>query len=142
MFELLLFSDGKYISDFNGGKATVTIPYELKDGQTVQTIVVYFMDNNGKLYERETSYDIKNKCITFITPHFSKYVICDKSDNITVNLNNSSSPSTPLNQSTNNNSFTSGKYNPSTGSSDFVSAMTLVATLSLGGFIVLSKKKK
>lgn len=132
--ELLLVSDGKVISDFEGGNATVTIPYELKDGEAAEGLVVYFLDNDGKLYECETSYDAANKCITFITTHFSKYVVSYDADKAASSISNNSTSTTS--------SSSSNKYNPTTGSSNMVSVMALAATLSLGGLVVLGRKKR
>ena len=132
--ELLLLSDGKVISDFEGGNATVTIPYELKDGEAAEGLVVYFLDNDGKLYECETSYDAANKCITFITTHFSKYVVGYDADKAVTSVSN--------NSISNTGSSGSDKYNPTTGASNMVSVMALAATLSLGGLVALGRKKK
>lgn len=134
VIELLLVSDGKVISDFEGGNATVTIPYELKDGETAEGLVVYFLDNDGKLYECETSYDAANKCITFITSHFSKYVVCYDADKAASSISNNITSTTG--------SSSSDKYNPTTGTSNMVSVMALAATLSLGGLVVLGRKKR
>ena len=132
--ELLLLSDGKVISDFEGGNATVTIPYELKDGEAAEGLVVYFLDNDGKLYECETSYDAANKCITFITTHFSKYVVGYDADKAASSVSN--------NSISNTGSSGSDKYNPTTGASNMVSVMALAATLSLGGLVALGRKKR
>ena len=132
--ELLLLSDGKVISDFEGGNATVTIPYELKDGEAAEGLVVYFLDNDGKLYECETSYDAANKCITFITTHFSKYVVGYDADKAVTSVSN--------NSISNTGSSGSDKYNPTTGASNMVSVMALAATLSLGGLVALGRKKR
>lgn len=132
--ELLLVSDGKVISDFEGGNATVTIPYELKDGEAAEGLVVYFLDNDGKLYECKTSYDAANKCITFITTHFSKYVVGYDADKAASSVSN--------NSISNTGSSGSDKYNPTTGASNMVSVMALAATLSLGGLVALGRKKR
>lgn len=132
--ELLLVSDGKVISDFEGGNATVTIPYELKDGETAKGLVVYFLDNDGKLYECKTSYDAANKCITFITTHFSKYVVGYDADKAASSVSN--------NSISNAGSSGSDKYNPTTGASNMVSVMALAATFSLGGLVALGRKKR
>ena len=132
--ELLLLSDGKVISDFEGGNATVTIPYELKDGEAAEGLVVYFLDNDGKLYECETSYDAANKCITFITTHFSKYVVGYDADKAASSVSN--------NSTSNTDSSGSDKYNPTTGASNMVSVMALAAILSLGGLVALGRKKR
>ena len=64
---------GQRISDFKGGSATVKIPYTLKDGQTAQGLVVWYVANDGTKTQVPATYDGKN--VVFTVPHFSNYVI-------------------------------------------------------------------
>jgi hypothetical protein len=73
VLDAYLTSGGKRISDFNGGSATVKIPYTLKDGQTAQGIVVWYVAADGTRSQVPASYDGKN--VVFTVPHFSNYVI-------------------------------------------------------------------
>ena len=66
-------SNGQRISDFKGGSATLSVPYTLKDGQTAQGIVVWYVANDGTRTQVDASYDGKN--VVFSVPHFSNYVI-------------------------------------------------------------------
>lgn len=66
-------SNGKRISDFKGGKATVTVSYELKDGQVGRGIVVWYVADNGEKTEVPAAYS--NKEVSFTVEHFSNYVI-------------------------------------------------------------------
>ena len=61
------------ISDFKVGSATLSVPYTLKDGQTAQGIVVWYVANDGTRTQVDASYDGKN--VVFSVPHFSNYVI-------------------------------------------------------------------
>ena len=73
VLDAYLTSGGKRISDFNGGSATVKIPYTLKDGQTAQGLVVWYVATDGTRSQVPASYDGKN--VVFTVPHFSNYVI-------------------------------------------------------------------
>ncbi|MCL2148076.1 MAG: Ig-like domain-containing protein, partial [Methanomassiliicoccaceae archaeon] len=65
---------GAVVSQLNGS-ATVTIPYELKAGQDPSKLVVWYLDDNGGVTEYPCTYDPVNKAVTFVTDHFSYYVV-------------------------------------------------------------------
>jgi hypothetical protein len=73
VLDAYLTSGGKRISDFNGGSATVKIPYTLKEGQTAQGIVVWYVASDGTRSQVPATYDGEN--VVFTVPHFSNYVI-------------------------------------------------------------------
>ena len=75
------------ISDFKGGKAVVSVPYELKEGQIPESITTNHLDENGLLTPMETSYDAASKAVSFVTSHFSKYVISAVNENDAIVLN-------------------------------------------------------
>lgn len=75
VFDLSFKSGNTTISDFDGGRVTITLPYTLKSGQTAAGIVVWYMDNNGNLTACDTTYNTSRREVTFTTTHFSKYVI-------------------------------------------------------------------
>jgi hypothetical protein len=75
VYDLSVMSGGKLISSFNGGKVNVSIPYELKTGETAENLTVWYMADNGSLTEINCTYDAKNKAVTFVVDHFSKYII-------------------------------------------------------------------
>lgn len=75
VFDLSFKSGSTSISDFDGGRVSVTLPYTLKSGQTADGIVVWYMDNNGNLTACDTTYSTSRGEVTFTTAHFSKYVI-------------------------------------------------------------------
>ena len=75
IIKVTLTSGGKTISDFNGGNASITIPYERKDNGKTPT--VYFLDDSGRLTRMQTNYDPTTKTVTFVTPHFSEYVVAE-----------------------------------------------------------------
>ena len=75
VYEITLTSGSVTISDLGGGLASVTLPYAAEDGQKPECIVVYYMAEDGALTPCETTYHAVDKTVTFVTGHFSKYVI-------------------------------------------------------------------
>lgn len=73
--ELTLQSGGVVIAGFQTGNATITMPYTLAQGQQADGIVVWYLDEEGKTTACQTSYDEASGKVTFVTPHFSKYVV-------------------------------------------------------------------
>lgn len=73
--ELTLQCNGAVISDFRQGNATITIPHTLAQGQQAEGVVVWYLDEEGGTTACQTSYDEAAGEVTFVTPHFSRYVI-------------------------------------------------------------------
>ncbi|EFB75294.1 hypothetical protein [Subdoligranulum variabile] len=73
--ELTLRSNDVLISDFQSGQARVTVPHTLQEGQEAAGVVVWYVDDAGATTACETSYDETAAAVTFVTPHFSKYII-------------------------------------------------------------------
>ena len=59
-----------------GGKVAVTLPYVLK-GTNGSDVKIYHVDDNGTLTEMVCSYSNGN--VTFVTDHFSYFVVSEKS---------------------------------------------------------------
>jgi hypothetical protein len=75
-FELLVMSGGIAITDFKGGKVTISLPYTLKSGEKAEKLAVNRVAEDGtKSAITPTTYDAVNKLITFVLTRFSKYVI-------------------------------------------------------------------
>ena len=75
VLELTLQCNGVEISDFQQGNVTVTVPHALARGQQAQGVVVWYLDEEGNTTVCQTSYDEAAGTVTFLTPHFSRYVI-------------------------------------------------------------------
>ena len=56
-----------------GGEVTVTIPYTLSEGEDPESIVVFYVDDDGILHAMPTTYE--NGVVSFTTDHFSYYTI-------------------------------------------------------------------
>jgi len=68
-----IFSDGQYIGDFKGGKATVMLPFTPEEGKAAEDYKVYFIGEDGTLEEVMAEY--VDGHMVFTTAHFSDYVI-------------------------------------------------------------------
>jgi hypothetical protein len=75
VYDLTVMSGGNLISSFNGGRVNVSIPYEVKTGQSSDDLTVWYMADDGNLTEIKCTYDEKTKSVTFVVDHFSKYII-------------------------------------------------------------------
>ena len=73
VYDAYITSNGQRISDFKGGKATVTVPYELKAEQRAAGVTVWYVADNGNTTEMPSTYDGKE--VKFTVEHFSNYVI-------------------------------------------------------------------
>ncbi len=68
-------SSGTTIIHDLGGNVTVTMPYELKDGEKSSDIVIWYLDDSGNVTEIHATYNETTKTVSFTTTHFSYYVI-------------------------------------------------------------------
>lgn len=75
VYDLTITSGGKTISSFNGGHATVSIPYTLTAGENPHAIVIWYLSDSGKLAGMQGHYDAATKTVVFVTPHFSSFVV-------------------------------------------------------------------
>ncbi len=71
-FEYLV--NGSDVSDL-GGKATVSIPYVLRDGESAKDLKVCCVDYKGNTEEFACKYDSSTGMATFETTHFSVYFV-------------------------------------------------------------------
>jgi hypothetical protein len=75
VFDLTVKNNGKSVSDFNGGHATITVPYTLKQGENPNAVVVYYLTDDGTLQTVRGHYDDAKKAVVFKTTHFTKFMI-------------------------------------------------------------------
>lgn len=73
VYELTLTVAGKAIKSFNGGTATVSIPFTPAAGTKGSNYAVLYIPSAGAIERMTTSY--KNDVLTFTTGHFSTYVV-------------------------------------------------------------------
>ncbi|MFD0681135.1 MULTISPECIES: metallophosphoesterase [unclassified Paenibacillus] len=75
VFDFTVTSGSDKISNFDGGYATVVVPYTLKAGESANAIVVYYLDNNGKLETVMGRFDAVTGTVKMTLSHFSRFVI-------------------------------------------------------------------
>ena len=76
-----IFSDGQYIGDFKGGKATIKLPFHPAEGKNGKDHAVYFVADNGETTKVPSEF--VDGHMIFTTSHFSDYVIVYEGDVIT-----------------------------------------------------------
>jgi len=82
ILDLNLSHEDGTISDFEEGKVTIKLSYELKDpGKKPH---VYYVDSEGRKHLVECEYDAETKELTFNTNHFSLYEVEEKEPDVTV----------------------------------------------------------
>ncbi len=75
VYDISIKAGDAYISDFDGGLLTLSIPYTLKEGEEPSGIVVWYVDDYGNIKKVSTMYDVKTKHVIFTTNHLSLYAI-------------------------------------------------------------------
>jgi hypothetical protein len=75
VFDFSVTSGDKTISQF-GGDVLVSVPYTLKEGEDTNAIVIYYINDSGKLeIVSNCIYDSATGRISFSTRHFSQYAV-------------------------------------------------------------------
>ena len=74
VFDLRVMEAGKTFSALRGN-VTVTLPYTLKAGEDPSKVKVYYVDDNGVLNEYVTQYDAATGTVSFVTDHFSYWMV-------------------------------------------------------------------
>ena len=76
VYDLAVLSGGKTISDFGGGTVTVSIPYTPAANEDSNSIVIYYISNQGELVSIPNCiYDPASGTVSFKTSHFSTYAV-------------------------------------------------------------------
>ena len=73
VLDAYLTANGERISDFEGGSATVRIPYALPEGRTAAGLVVWYVADDGTRTQVPATFDGEN--VVFAVSHFSNYVV-------------------------------------------------------------------
>lgn len=80
VFDIEVSSGSTNITNFNGGKVTVSIPYTLAPGENPHTLIVYYIRDDGK-FQKVPNCSYADGKVTFVTTHFSKYAIANTKAN-------------------------------------------------------------
>lgn len=81
------------ITEFGGGKVTISVPFEVPQGKSGSDFYVAYVADDGTITEMPTTY--KDGVLTFQTTHFSSYVVLDSSSE-TDDTNTSTGDNTPI----------------------------------------------
>ncbi len=85
VYDITLKSGSSFISDFNGGSVTVSLPYTLTAGQEPAGVVVCFLDDSGNITPCMTLYDTDRKRAVFTAAHLSLYFVSYDPSKIWIN---------------------------------------------------------
>lgn len=75
VYDLKVMGESGAITSFNGGTATVSVPYDLKPGESPEQVAVYYIDSAGNFVKMNCVYDPITKTAKFATDHFSYYAV-------------------------------------------------------------------
>ena len=67
-------ANGQPVSNFGGGLITVTLPYELQEGDDINSIDIWYITDDGQT-QRVSNAVYSNGFVTFQTGHFSYYTV-------------------------------------------------------------------
>lgn len=75
VYDFSVRSGDKAITEF-GGRVTVSIPYTPKDGEDINSIVIYYINSDGELeIISNCKFDPVSGMVSFTTDHFSQYAV-------------------------------------------------------------------
>lgn len=63
------------VSSFGDGNATVTLPYTLRPGENPNSVIIYYLSDDGRLSTMKGHFDKATNTVKFRTNHFSKFII-------------------------------------------------------------------
>jgi hypothetical protein len=74
-YEFLVIAGNKEISIFGKEGVKINLPYMLRPGEDMNSILVYHIDNTEKPQKTRSNYNPLTKTVDFVTDHFSTYAI-------------------------------------------------------------------
>lgn len=120
ILNLEAFTGETKITEFGGGKVTVSVPFELPVGKTGTDYYVAYVAEDGTITAMPTTYS--DGILTFETTHFSSYVVLE---NKTVTPEPTPDPS-----------------NPQTGDNSPLFLLVMVMVVSIAGMTVCFTKRR
>ena len=75
VFEINIHADDQKVTSFNGKTITISLPYELKEGEDPNNIVIYHLKDDGTVEKMNGYYDKESKQFIFKTNHLSMFFI-------------------------------------------------------------------
>lgn len=136
ILNLEAFAGETKITDFGGGKVTVSVPFELPEGKAGTDYYVAYVAADGTVTAMPTTY--ADGVLTFETTHFSNYVVLE---NVTVN------PPTDDTTGPNENppadtTPEADPDNPKTGDNSHLLLFVVLMVVSAAALVVCTTKRK
>lgn len=75
VYDLNVYAGQHAVSHFGGNQAKVSIPYSLLPGEDANSIIVYYVNEEGQLETIRGNYAAATRTVNFATTHFSQYII-------------------------------------------------------------------
>lgn len=76
LYDLVISSNNKNITTFGDGKLIASLPYTLKENEKAENVVIYHVDETGKLnLIIDSKYIASEKRVEFTTTHLSYYAV-------------------------------------------------------------------
>lgn len=75
VFDFTVTAGTTKVSHFGDGEVQVSMPYTLQPGESASALVVYYIDDSGKLSTVRGNYNPQTKAVVFKTSHFSTYAL-------------------------------------------------------------------
>ena len=120
ILNLEAFAGETKITEFGGGKVTVSVPFELPEGMTGTDYYVAYVADDGTITAMPTTY--ADGVLSFETTHFSNYVVLE---NVTVTPQPTPDPS-----------------NPQTGDNSHLMLFVVLMVVSAAGLTVCLTKRR
>ena len=73
IYNFTIEGENGFISDFQNNYITITLPYELSEGEDVDSIAIWFINDKGEVEAIKATYNAGY--VTFQTNHFSSYTV-------------------------------------------------------------------
>lgn len=118
ILNLEAFAGETKITEFGGGKVTVSVPFELPEGKTGTDYYVAYVAEDGNITAMPTTY--ADGVLTFETTHFSSYVVLE---------NKTTAPE-------------AAPSNPQTGDNSPLFLLVMVMVVSIAGMTVCFTKRR
>jgi hypothetical protein len=74
VYDFTLMAGDTQISNFDG-KAAISVPYTLKNGENPHAVVIYYISDSGELKTVRGKYNAETGTVDFTATHFSVYAV-------------------------------------------------------------------
>ena len=75
VYDFTVMNGTEQVSMFGGGHATISVPYQLQPGENPNSVVVFYLKDDGSLETVRGHYNASSGAVVFKTAHFSHFAI-------------------------------------------------------------------